>query len=380
MLSGLLEAFQRNNIQVQHLMPEPTAAAFAYAVHQQHDDRTLLVYDFGGGTLDVTVARTDGDEIRVLATDGVRQLGGNDLNRCLEKRLLDELEAKCGQRPTPEDDPLFAYDLRQRVEQAKISLATREQVPVVLAYDGTQLICEITQDEFHGLIRPLVDQSLESLDRAVAGAGLTIDKVDHLILVGGTSRLPYIQDAVAQHTSLAPKTDIDPEKAIAYGAALASLSELDRQGRHATIRGQVIPAPKMFVRDVTAHHVGCCVVDTSTSARRLSNSVIIPRNTPIPCRKTDRFFLEHADQPQARIEILQGDPNADRDDCLLIGELLLDDLPEEDRATARIQVEFVIDGNGMASATATDLVSNKHQTVSVDYKKGIKASEKPAAA
>jgi molecular chaperone DnaK len=218
------------------------------------------------------------------------------------------------------------------------------------------------------------------LDRAVAGAGLTINQIDHLIMVGGTSRLPYIQDAVAQHTGLAPKTDIDPEKAIAYGAALASLSELARQGRNATIRGQVIPAPNMFVREVTAHPVGCCVVDTSIASRRLSNSVIIPRNTPIPCRKTDRFFLEHADQPQARIEILQGDSDANRDDCLLIGELLLDDLPEEDRATARIEVEYVIDGNGMVTATATDLVSNKQQTVSVDYKKGIKASEKPAAA
>jgi len=377
---ALLDAFEQNGITVLQLIPEPTAAAISYALDKQGHQRKILVFDCGGGTLDVNVVQTDGSEVVVLSTEGVRRLGGNDFNQSLEEHLLNELEAKFGERPSRDENPLFYHDLDQRVERAKISLATQAKVPVVINCNGNQLISEITQDEFHNMIDPLVQEALAVVDRAVTAAGVTTNEIDHLIMVGGTSRLPYLQDQVAQHTGLVPKTDIDPEKAIAYGAALACLTELARQGRHATINGQVIPAPDMFVREVTAHDVGCCVIDTTSAKRRLSHSVIIPQNTAIPCRKTDRFYLEHEDQTQARVEILQGNQNADRDDCLLIGELLLEDLPEEDKATSRIELDYTIDGNGMITATATDLVGGKQQTVSVDYKKGIKAREKPAAA
>ena len=158
------------------------------------------------------------------------------------------------------------------------------------------------------------------------------------------------------------------------------MAELTGQGRTATVRGQVIPAPDMFIRDITAHAVGCCVVDTTGPSKRLVNSVIIQKNTPIPCRKTDAFFVEHDDQTEARIEILQGKPDAERDECLLIGELVLSGLPKEQKRTARIQVEYTIDANGMVTATATDKISGQSQTVSVDYKKGVKPKDKPRVA
>ena len=155
---------------------------------------------------------------------------------------------------------------------------------------------------------------------------------------------------------------------------------MTQQGRTATIRDQVIPAPDVFVRDVTAHDVGCAVAEKSGTQARLVNAAIIPKNTPIPCQRVDRFYLEHEDQTAARIEILQGEANADRDDCLLIGELTLDNLPRESKRTERIQVEYVIDPNGMVTATATDLVSGQRQTVSIEYRKGIKPHQGPAAA
>jgi len=377
---ALLEAFEQNGIKVLKLVPEPTGAGIAYALDKQGSTTTFLVYDFGGGTFDVSIVRVDGAQVSVLATEGVPQLGGNDINKCIEKRLLDEIESKFGKKPLPQDDPLFFHDISTRIEAAKISLGSRKEVPIVAAYNGGQVVVRLTQDWFHKTIDPLVKQSLEAVNRAVAAAGLAMSQINSLVMVGGTSRLPYIQNAAADATSLYPKTDIDPSKAIAYGAALASIAEMAKDGRTATIGGQVIPAPEMFVRDVTAHAVGCCVVDDSGPQKRMVNSVIIPKNTPIPCQKTDRFYLEHDHQTEAKIEILQGEPNANRDDCLLIGELLLENLPPEQKRSARIQIEYIIDANGMVTATATDKVGGKSKSVSVDYKKGVKPKDKPQAA
>lgn len=374
---ALLEAFERNKIKVLRLVPEPTAAGYAYALGSAGHRSNILVYDFGGGTFDTSVLRVDGSEITVLATEGVAKLGGNDLNECLKSRMLDRVEADCGQRPTPGGDPLFFLDVEHRVERAKKSLGTRKEVPIVVAYNGKQIVEQVRQDEFHKAIAPLVQQSLDAIDRVLANAGLDAGGVDRLIMVGGTSRLPYIQDAVANHTGLVPKTDVEPEKAIAYGAALACMAELAKQGRTASLNGKAIPPPDMFVRDVTAHAVGCCVADTSGPNKCLRHAMIIPKNTAIPCQRVERFCLEHDDQTTATIEILQGEPDADRDDCLLIGEFVLDGLPKEDRRSPRIQLEYTIDANGMVTVTGTDTVSGRTQTISVDYKKGIKPKDKP---
>ena len=142
----------------------------------------------------------------------------------------------------------------------------------------------------------------------------------------------------------------------------------------------VIPAPDLFARDVTAHSVGCCVVENRGSKRELIQAEIIAKNTPIPCQRSDQFYLENEHQTDAKIEILQGDPRARREDCLLIGELLLENLPKESTRTPRIVVEYCIDANGMVTATVTDKVSGQTRSVSVDYKKGVKPKSKPSAA
>jgi molecular chaperone DnaK len=376
---ALLEAFAGNGIEILRLVPEPTAAGLAYALDKQHA-LNYVVFDFGGGTLDVSVIRVEGAGMTVLATDGVHQLGGKDLNDRIMARVLDQVATEFKQRPTQQQEPLFFHDLEQRVENAKISLSNRKEVPIVAAFNGSQVVVRITQEEFHKDIDPLIRQSLDTLDKAVAAAGLKKDQIGSLVMVGGTSRMPYLQDVVANHVGLRPKTDIDPEKAIAFGAALACLTEMAKKGKKPFVHGRAIPTPDVFVRDVTAHPIGCCVADKSGPAKRLLQAVIIPKNTPIPCQRIDSFYLEHEDQTEAHIEILQGEPDADRDDCLLIGEIRLDNLPKETVRTQRIQVEYVIDGNGMVTATATDKVSGRQNTVSVDYKKGIKPKDKPKAA
>lgn len=373
---ALIEAFTRNNLKVLLLLPEPTAAGIAYAMNKSGSTLHIAVYDFGGGTLDVSILRVEGNQINVLATEGVAKLGGNDINAALRGYVLSEVTRRGGATP-PIQDPLFEMDLEAKIENAKLSLGGRPEVPVVVNLSGNSAIIPVRQDQFHAMIDPLLKQSLDALDRALDAASLRKEELHDVIMVGGTSRLPYIQQSLAKHIGRPPKTDIDPDKAVVYGAAIAYQLELAKRGRHDSHNDVVIPPPDLFVRDVTAHAVGCCVIDVNGQGRRMLNAAILNKNTPIPCCKVDRFFLERDDQSSAQIEILQGEPDAERDQCLLIGELLLENLPPEPKRTARIQVEYSIDSNGMVTATATDLVGGTSKTVTVDYKKGVKPKDKP---
>lgn len=377
---ALVEAFDRSGITVIRQVPEPTAAGFAYALDKTGGETVIAVYDLGAGTFDASVLKVDGARVEVLATEGVPQLGGNDFDAILSEQVYAAIERQCGQRPGDgPDDRLTRLDIQRRVETAKFSLGKQAQVPIVVSYAGQQVIVKVEQAEFHTAIQPLVRRSIEALQAAIQAAGLTNDQIDRLILVGGGSRQPYIQSCVADATSMRPATDIDPDKAVVFGAAWAGVAELKRQGRSASLRGQVIPAPAAFVQEVTAHAVGCAVLERSNQGRRMTLSEIVPKHTRIPCAKTDRFFLESESQTQAKIEILQGVAGAEYDDCLSIGELLLDGLPTESTRSQRIEVRYEIDADGMITATATDAVSGKRETVSVDYKRGITDRRKDAA-
>ena len=373
---ALLEAAKRCGLNVLRLIYEPTAAGLAYFIYKP-GDRTIAVYDFGGGTFDVTVLKFRRNQVDILATEGIAQCGGNDLTACIEKRVLMEVEKQLGALPLPQEEPLFYYELHQKSENAKFSLNTRDKVPIVFSVKARQIVVEITKDQFEKDIDPWIQKTLDALASAVSKAGLTYKDIDHIVLVGGTTLLPYIQQRVADVTGIVPKTDIDPNKAIVFGGAYACITELAKDGQATTVNGKVIPVPDLFFRQVTAHPVGCCVVDTSTSQRKLLNAVIIPQNTPIPCQRSDGFYMEHEDQTEVHIEILQGDQDLERDKCLLIGEFDLKGLPREKVRTPRIQIEYTVDVNGMVTATATDKVSGKQYTVSVDYKKGVKPKDKP---
>ncbi|MEK6677168.1 MAG: Hsp70 family protein [Planctomycetota bacterium] len=377
---ALIDACHQAGLEPILLLPEPTAAGYAYAVNNLGHRISILVFDFGGGTFDASVLMVEGHQITVLATEGVSKLGGSDVNQRLGELVLRQVDKDFGGRPDPAKEPLFYLEMDNRVEQAKASLGARPEVPIVVSYKGKQTVVKIKREDFHRAIDPLVRQSLDAVDRVVAAAGITYGSVDRLLMVGGTSRIPYIQECLANHTGLVPRTDVDPDKAVVYGAALAYVDEQAKRGQTTFVHGKVIPPPDVFRRDVTAHAVGCCVLNERGANQRLTNAVIIPKNTPIPCQRVENFMLVHDDQTEALIEILQGEPDADRDQCLLIGEFTLRGLPKEAIRTPRLEVKYVIDANGMVTATATDKISGQTQTVTVDYKKGIKPKDKPAAA
>lgn len=376
--AALLRAYEMNDIRVLKLLSEPMAAGFAYALDNSREGSKSLIYDFGGGTFDTSITEIQGSQLIVLGTEGVAKLGGNDFNKPLKTLLLAEIEKKFNEVPVQEDNALLFSEIDSKCESAKFSLNNRDKVPIVVGYKGSQVVVTITKEQYQKSVDDLIQQSLDALDRVIAGAGLSFSDIDNLLLVGGTSRFPYVQERVAKHTGLNAKLDVEPENAIAFGAALCAVAEMANEGRTATIRGQVIPSPELFARDVCAHGVGCCVIDGESGNGRLVNSVIIPKNTPIPCQKTECFFLEHENQTELCIEILQGAEKAERDSCLLIGELTLDNLPRESTKTKRIQIDYRFDGNGMIHATVLDKVSGRQQSVTVDYKKGVKPKDKPA--
>lgn len=376
---ALDEAAKRSGIEVLRFISEPAAAYHAYSVAKNFDSQVGVVCDVGGGTSDIAILRVDGQEHRVVASSGDAKLGGNDFSEVIESRILDEVEKACGKRPDRKADGLFFLDLAARVDTAKKSLGAQKEVPVVVSYGGNQVVVKLTQSWFRKAVSPLLDRLVEVVERPFRDAGLTHGDVDRLIVVGGASRMPLVQERIADHLGLVPHADIDPQLAVAFGAALTCAHEMVRRGRGPTVKGHAIPAPKSAVRDATAHGVGCCVVDTSNPDRRLLNSVVIPKNSPIPCTETDRFMLQHDTQRAARIEILQGEAEAPREACCVIGEILLENLPPEPKRTERIEVKYSIDDKGMVTATATDAVSGASRTVSVDYKRGVQASGRSSA-
>ena len=358
---ALLEACRTAGIEPLGLISEPAAAGLAYAFSKGYD-QTFAVVDLGGGTLDVSLMEVTGNTITVKATDGVAKLGGNDFTDVIERHVLEQFGKQAGYMPSIQADPLFFQELRQKAEAAKVTLSDREKTNIVIGCRGKQAILEIKRADFVSWCKPLFDQAIDCADKAIRGAGVAWRDVGSLIMVGGASRMPHLQQKLADLTGLVPKMDLEPDRVVAMGAALKARLILGEKG--------VLPHPNIFVKEVTAHGLGCAVLKPGgRDEADLIQSVIIPKNTPVPSQRTDHFFLEHESQDSVTIVVAQGEESQPLKQCLKIGELRLDNLPKESKRSKRIKVDFAIDPNGMAYVTATDVVGQATKSVSVNYKK-----------
>lgn len=361
--AALMKAARMAGIEPEALISEPAAAGLAYVYNKQFD-QVLVVFDLGGGTLDVSVIQVTGNNITVTGTDGVPQLGGRDFTARIENRVLEEFATQAGFKPAIQDEPSFFQELYQKSEAAKITLSERDEVTVVIGCRGKQAIVKVTRSEFVSMCSDLFDRCVECANKAVAGCGHTWKDIDSLVMVGGSSRMPYIQEQLANVTGLTPKQDISPDRAVALGAALKARLVLGEKG--------VLPHPGIFIREVSSHDLGCCVLKPGgRNESDLVQVALIPKNTPVPAQKTDSFFLQHEDQTAVRIIIAQGDDGSPLDQCLEIGEIQIDNLPKEPKRTQRIKVDYTLDSNGMAKVTASDLVGGASQAVSIDCKQSI---------
>jgi len=357
------------------LLDEPVAAIVAYALNRPGVTANVMVTDVGGGTCDVAVARVEGTHVRVLATAGTTA-GGNALNEWIHAHLLEQLADRGVQPPTQDDDPHFHPDLDEQAETAKRSLGLRPEVVVPITLDGQHFAITLSQRWLLDASRPIVKSWCAAVDEALATAGLTGHDIERMLLVGGGARPKLVQDAFATHTGLGVSLEVEPEKAVAYGGAIVCASRLAQQGRAAHTVQQSIRAQEFSVQNVTAHDLGIAVLDRRTGG--VINAPIIRKSSVIPCQRTEAFFLEHEDQTRAVVEILQGPADAERDQCLVIGSVTLENLPREQKRTRRMQIDCSVDHNGMATVVVSDKVSGQSQTISINCK-GAVASAAPSA-
>ncbi|QDV89917.1 Chaperone protein DnaK [Phycisphaerae bacterium RAS2] len=370
---ALQQACESAGIKVLRVISEPAAAAFAYAEQNSSNKRgsKIAVYDLGSSTFDCAICESNGDEILVLATEGVQKLGGDDLDEVLKQVILDKLEKKTGKDcRVALSDPFFALDLDTRAAGAKISLGKRDKVQIPMSLKGQHYVISVTKAEFEKAIKALIERTLDCLDKLFATAGITVRDLTSLYLVGGPSRMPFIQDMVANRTGMVPRMEIDPEMAVAHGAALVAVSEMAKQGTPARIGGDTIPQPDAFLKEATHHDIGIAVEDRSGGGKRIVNAVVVAKNTPVPCKVPPQYFrLESPDQRDVLIEILQGPDRADIKDCLIIGRLELNDLPVEAARSPRIEIKCEFDQNTFVTVTARDTISGKEVSVRVEVLK-----------
>ena len=351
------EAGEIAGFTVERIINEPTAAALAYGLGQSSERQMIAVYDLGGGTFDVSIIELDAGVVEVRASHGNTQLGGDDFDDRLVDFLAERFQEEHG--VDPREDRRALARLVRAAETAKITLSGRPFAQVreeyLMTHEGKpmHLDVEISRIEFEGLISDLLEGTLDSLDAALQDAEMSADDLSRVLLVGGSTRIPLVWQMVRDHTGIDPDTTINPDEAVALGAAA--------QG--AIIAGEPLDA---ILVDVTPHSLGIQVVEVEFGRQMPDRySVIIQRNTTIPTSRSEVYSALYPGQDKIAVKVFQGEhPVASRN--TLLGDFLFEDLkPEAPGIPPRITVQFDFDVNGILHVSATDRGSGKVATKTV---------------
>lgn len=349
------EAGALAGLSVERIINEPTAATLVYHAGSQ-DRKHIAVYDFGGGTFDVSIVRMEAGVVEVLSSHGDTRLGGDDLDQVLMDHVADRFRTEHGL--DLRENAQAQHRLRQACEQAKRRLSTEETARIAEEFIAEKagrplhLTATVTRDEFEELIEPFVARTIASVDQALREAGLTIHQIDDLVLVGGSTRIPLVEDRLREEFSREPSRAVDPDLAVALGAAVQA----------AMIEGQSV-GPVLV--DVTGHTLGIeACVGMSFMGPHLTFSPIIRRNSPLPARYESAYSTLHDDQKAAEIHVLQGE-RAEVHRNRSIGKFRLD-LESGGGDRSKIVVRFDLTLDGTLKVTATQPATGLSKDLIID--------------
>jgi molecular chaperone DnaK len=343
-------------LEVLQIINEPTAAALAYDSRSQETER-VVVYDLGGGTFDVSVVEITGEVTEVLASHGNNRLGGDDFDRLLQLHLA-SLFKKQHNVYVP-DDAVTQARLLRAAEQLKIDLSSHAFATVREAFLGSKgktplhLETEVAQSDFEKLIRPLLEETLEAIDRALADANLEAEEIDRIILVGGSTRIPLVQQMIQEHLGQAPTDGIQPDLCVALGAALQA----------GVLVGESVDA---ILVDVIPHSLGiAAAVPTPMGIMPGYFSVIIPRNSVVPVSRSHVYATLFDKQEAVEIEVFQGE-NSIAEENVPLGSFRVESLPPKPAGDIQIEVHFDFDLNGILTVTTTEKGKGQQGTLVVN--------------
>jgi molecular chaperone DnaK len=345
-------------LDVKRIVNEPTAAALAYGLDKRSRDMKIAVYDLGGGTFDVSVLELGGGVFEVKSTNGDTHLGGDDFDQVVIEWLADEF--KRTENMDLRKDPMALQRLKEAAEKAKIELSgtseTEINLPYITAVDGVpkHLVIKLTRAKFEQMVDSLVQRTLEPCRKAMKDAGLQNSEIDEVILVGGSTRIPAIQEAVEKFFNKKPNRSVNPDEVVAIGAGV--------QG--AVLSGGVTD---VLLLDVTPLSLG---IETMGNIY----DVVIEANTTIPTKKSKIYSTAADNQPQVEIHILQGErPMANQNRS--VGRFILEGIPPAPRGVPQVEITFDMDSNGILNVTALEKGTGKQQNIRIEASTGLSKEE-----